>query len=150
MSRHARGGRGKKKCHQVSHGGRGGGSKKCGKSVTYYLNGLLCKTFCFSSKELFFFFGTEFLNKESKVTNILVFGCLSVLLFFCLSVFLSFCLYVFLSFCLSVFLFFCLSVFMSFYYYLYFCKVTNILVFGLILNRNFGRNIERDRNRNAY
>jgi hypothetical protein len=32
------GGRGKKKCHQVSHKGRGG-SKKCGKSVTYYLNG---------------------------------------------------------------------------------------------------------------
>ncbi len=34
------GGRGKKKCHQVSHRGRGG-YKKCGKSVTYYLNGPL-------------------------------------------------------------------------------------------------------------
>jgi hypothetical protein len=30
------GGRGKKKCHQVSHRGR---SKNCGKCVTYYFNG---------------------------------------------------------------------------------------------------------------
>ncbi len=41
VTSHRGGGRGSEKCHQMSPGGRGGGSQKCEKSVTYYLNGPL-------------------------------------------------------------------------------------------------------------